>query len=106
MTKEAIELKAKIYVYDLNNCAKENGFKNEETWEFSLATDAEKSVLEKKYFPTISAKVLPEFLSELVNLVKSKLVHATYNINKADTHTIKESGLQYLIAYNPNRFRH
>ncbi len=63
-----------------NNCARENGFKPDETWEFSLATDTEKSNFrEKKYFPTISAKVMPEFLSELVNLVKSKLQHATYN---------------------------
>lgn len=106
MTKDAMELKAKIYVYDLNNCAKENGFKNDETWEFSLATDAEKNALEKKYFPTISAKVLPEFLSVLVSLVKSKLTHATYNIDRADTHNIKESGFQYLIAYSPGRFRH
>jgi hypothetical protein len=106
MTKETMEMKAKIYVYDLNNCARENGFKSDETWEFSLATDTEKTVLEKKYYPTISAKVLPEFLSELVNLVKSKLVHATYNIERAGTHNVKESGLQYLIAYNPNRLRH
>jgi hypothetical protein len=106
MIKESMEMKAKIYVYDLNNCARENGFKPDETWEFSLATDVEKTVLEKKYFPTISAKVMPEFLSELVNLVKSKLLHATYNIDRAGTHNIKESGLQYLIAYNPNRLRH
>src|ERR1700748_1228331 len=106
MTKESIEMKAKIYVYDLNNCARENGFRTDETWEFSLATDIEKTVLEKKYYPTISAKVMPEFLSELVNLVKSKLVHATYNIERAGTHNVKESGLQYLIAYNPGRLRH
>lgn len=106
MTNESIELKAKIYVYDLNNCARENGFKADETWEFSLATDQEKIILEKKYYPTISAKVMPEFLSELVNLVKSKLVHATYNIERAGTHNVKESGLQYLIAYNPGRLRH
>ena len=106
MTNEKMEREAKMYVYDLNNSAKENGFKADETWEFSLATDAEKHLLERKYFPTISAKVLPELLSELVNLVKSKLTHATYNIDRAGTHNIKESGLQYLIAYNPNRLRH
>ena len=105
MTKETMEREAKMYVYDLNNCARENGFKAEETWEFSLATDIEKTVLEKKYFPTISAKVMPEFLSELVNLVKSKLKHTSYNIERAGTHNVKESGLQYLIAYNPGRLR-
>ena len=98
-------MKAKIYVYDLNNCARENGFKTEENWEFSLASDADRYVLEKKYFPTVSAKVLPEFLSALANLVKGKLANATYNIN-ADARTITENELQYLIAYSPNRLRH
>jgi len=100
-----MEREAKMYVYDLNNCARENGFKAEETWEFSLSTDMEKTILEKKYFPTISAKVMPEFLSELVNLVKSKLKHTSYNIQHAGTHNVKESGLQYLIAYIPGRLR-
>src|ERR1700753_1196482 len=106
MTKETMEREARMYVYGLNNSACENGFKPDETWEFSLATDNEKAMLEKKYFPTISAKVMPELLSELVNLVKSKLKHATYNIEHAGTHNVKESGLQYLIAYNPGRLRH
>jgi len=48
MINETIERKAKMYVYDLNNCATENGFKPDETWEFSLATDVEKIALEKK----------------------------------------------------------
>jgi hypothetical protein len=106
MINETIERKAKIYVYDLNNCAVENGFKPDETWEFSLATDVEKIAIEKKYFPTISAKVLPEFLSELFHQVKSQLVHVKYNHDKAGMHNTAGSGLQYLIAYNPGRLRH
>ena len=106
MTNEKIELKAKLYVYDLNNCAVENGFKPDEAWEFSMATDAEKIALEKKYFPTISAKVLPEFLSEMFHLVKSKLLHAKYNKESANAHNPAGSTLQYLIAYNPARLRH
>jgi len=106
MINEKIEKEAMMYVYDLNNCASENGFKADEAWEFSLATDQEKIALEKKYFPTISAKVLPEFLSELFHQVKAKLVHAKYNAERAGQHNITESGLQYLIAYNPARLRH
>ena len=106
MSNETIEQKAKMYVYDLNNCATENGFKADETWEFSLATDLEKVAIEKKYFPTISAKVLPEFLSELFHQVKSKLIHVKYNAERAGQHNVTESGLQYLIAYNPGRLRH
>lgn len=106
MINEAIEKKAKIYVYDLNNCARENGFKADETWEFSMATDVEKTALEKKYFPTISAKVLPELLTELFHLVKAKLIHAKYNGERGGTQNTTGSNLQYLIAYNPNRLRH
>lgn len=106
MINETIELKAKIYVYDLNNCAVENGFKTDEGWEFSMATDAEKLVLEKRYFPTISAKVMPEFLSELFHLVKSKLAHAKYNKENAGAHNPTGSTLQYLVAYSPGRLRH
>ncbi len=106
MINETIEQKAKLYVYDLNNCAIENGFKNEEAWEFSMATDQEKIALEKKYFPTISAKVLPEFLSELFHLVKSKLTHAKYSKESSHAHNPAGSALQYLIAYNPGRLRH
>jgi hypothetical protein len=105
MINETIEREAMMYVYDLNNCASENGFKTDEAWEFSLATDQEKVELEKKYFPTISTKVLPEFLSELFHQVKAKLVHAKYNGERAGQHNVTESGLQYLIAYNPARLR-
>jgi len=106
MINESIELKAKIYVYDLNNCAIENGFKPDETWEFSMATDVEKIAFEKKYFPIITAKVLPEFLSEMYHLVKSKLMHAKYSHEKTSEHNPAGSPLQYLIAYNPGRLRH
>jgi hypothetical protein len=105
MINEAIENKAKMYVYDLNNCAQENGFKADETWEFSLATDVEKIALEKKYFPTITSKVLPELLTELYHTVKAKLTHAKYSGDRAGTH-VPGSNLQYLVAYNPNRLRH
>jgi hypothetical protein len=105
MVNEAIEKKAKMYVYDLNNCATENGFKPDETWEFSLATDVEKLAIEKKYFPTISAKVLPELLTELFHTVKAKLTHVKYSGERSGT-PAPGSNLQYLMAYNPNRLRH
>lgn len=47
MVNQTVELQAKIYVYDLNNCANEYGFKDDEGWELSLANDAEKSEIEK-----------------------------------------------------------
>ncbi|WP_295655011.1 hypothetical protein [uncultured Mucilaginibacter sp.] len=108
MTKETVEYQAKVYVYDLDNCAKENGFKPDESWELSLATMEEKKAIEKKYFPTIATKVLPEILGELFGLVKAKLIHAKSEMEKKfDSNTLfnKTNEHQYLIAFNPKRER-
>jgi len=106
MANKLTEFQAKVYVYDLNNCAKEFGFKEDEGWELNLATTDEKTALEKKYYPTISTKVLPEILIELFGLVREKLVQATSNIhNKLDTSNPSNHNMQYLVAFNPKRHR-
>jgi hypothetical protein len=38
MSDQTIEFQAKIYFYDLMNCAREFGFKADENWEVSMAT--------------------------------------------------------------------
>ena len=106
MAPKSVEAKAREYVYDLNNCASEYGFKDDEGWELSLATDTEKMAIEKKYYPTVSAKDLPETLSELFRLVKSKLVAARSDMErKFDASNHVNNNLKYLIAYNPKRPR-
>ncbi len=106
MTNQTVEMQAKVYVYDLNNCAKEFGFKADEGWDLNLATVEEKTAIEKDYYPTVSAKVLPEILSELFGLVKAKLTAAKSIIDKKlDTDVSSDSPLQYLVAYNPKRHR-
>lgn len=106
MKNETVEYQAMAYVYDLNNCAIEYGFKTDEGWELNLATALEKTVLEKKYYPTVTVKALPETLLELVRLVKNKLTAAKYDMErKFDTADINDVSLQYLIAFNPKRTR-
>ena len=106
MANEIVEYQAKLYVYDLNNCAKEFGFKDDEGWELSLATSEGKASLHKKYYPVVSTKVVPEILTEMFNKVKSQLVQAKSNIqNKFDAENMAALDLQYLVAYNPKRFR-
>jgi hypothetical protein len=106
MATQTVDYQASVYVYDLNNCAREHGFKADDEWEFSMANDEDKKFLEKKYYPVVTAKVLPEILSELFKLVKTKLVQAKVNLeHKMDTGSVPESSLQYLIAYNPKRHR-
>ncbi|MBW4889450.1 hypothetical protein KXQ82_06980 [Mucilaginibacter sp. HMF5004] len=108
MTTETIEYQAKVYIYDLNNCARENGFKPEENWQLSLATSQEKKDIEKKYHPTVSTKVLPETLGELFGQVNEKLIQAKPEIAKkfdGDTLYNKTNEHQYLVAFNPKRER-
>jgi len=106
MANQIAEFQAKVYVYDLNNCAREFGFKEDEGWELSLATPDERKALEKKYYPIVITKVLPEVLVELFGLVRNKLVQATSNIqNKLDTNNQADSNMQYLVAFNPKRYR-
>jgi hypothetical protein len=106
MNDQAIEYQAKEYLFDLNNIARENGFKTEEGWEVSLSTADEKNIIEKKYYPTVSAIVLPEIVTALLMLVQTKLATVKakfHNISENDVAGNKQ--LQYLVAYNPDRLR-
>ncbi|RYE20810.1 MAG: hypothetical protein EOP51_17035 [Sphingobacteriales bacterium] len=106
MADKTVEYQANVYIYDLDNCAREYGFKADDLWQLSLATGDEKKALEKKYLPTISAKALPEFLSELGRVVKEKLIKAKTGIeHQLNPNNIPGTELQYLIAYNPKRQR-
>lgn len=103
---KAAEMQASIYVYDLNNTAREFGFKPDEDWELNVATQEEMVDIEKRYHPTITTKVLPEIISEMFGLVKDKLIHVKSEIrNNLNTNIRPDSTLQYLIAYNPKRPR-
>jgi hypothetical protein len=106
MSDQTIEFQAKIYVYDLHNCAREFGFKADENWEINMVTRQEKADLEKKYFPTLSAKILPEMLAEMLSSVKFKLSQQLADFEKAiDTALVRRQQFQYLVAYSPNRLR-
>jgi len=107
MSNQSVEFQAKMYVYDLNNCAKEFGFKPDENWELSLANASEANDLEKRYHPTITTKVLPEILVELMRIVKVKLIEAKAGFERKHDNSDSTTGrdLQYLVAFNPKRVR-
>jgi len=106
MSDQTVEFQAKVYVYDLNNCAREFGFKADEKWEVSMATGKEKTAIEKEYFPTMAAKVLPEMLGEMLGTVKSKLSQQLAEPEKdMNISSIRKQQLQYLVAYSLNRQR-
>ena len=103
MSDQTIEFQAKIYIYDLNNCAREFGFKAEENWDVSMVTSQQKAAIEKKYFPTLATKVLPEMLAEMLGSVKFKLNQGIEKV--LDATSIRQQQLQYLVAFSPNRLR-
>jgi len=105
MTDQATALQAKLFVFDLENSAKEHWFKPDENWEISVVTGVDKSAIEKKYYPTVSAKFLPELLAGMLSTVKSSLKLAGPIEPALDIKTICLNDLQYLIAYNPTRLR-
>lgn len=106
MTDQNNELKAREYVFDLGNVAKENGFKPAESWELGLATSDEKSVIEKSYYPTVSAKVVPENSAGLLELVKGKLNNLHMNFaSMASVAGAAHNHFQYIVAFNPDRQR-
>jgi hypothetical protein len=106
MNRLTIEQQAKIFLYDLNNSAKEHWFKTDEIWEVGLATNDERLAMEKKYYPTISVKALPQDLSELFDLIKAdRTLVLPHSERMADVPSITRNNFQYIIAHNPKRQR-
>ena len=71
-----------------------------------LVSNEEKMSLQKRYYPMVTTKVVPEVLAELFNEVKAQLVQAKSNIqNKLDVDRLSVRDLQYLVAFNPKRYR-
>lgn len=106
MEDQTIEFQAKIYVYDLQNCAREFGFKTDEHWEVSMVSAKEKTSIEKKFFPTLSTRILPEMIVGVLASIKVKLrQQLAEKERKLDTAGIQQQELQYIVAYNANRPR-
>jgi hypothetical protein len=106
MKNKTVEGETRMYVYDLMNAAKEYGFKGEDHWELSLATDAEKVSIQRNYYPTIAQKVYPDILLEVYNLTRSRLNQALDHVNdKVDNRSVLKDELTHIVAFNPKRQR-
>ena len=103
MNNQTIEFQATIYVYDLKNYAREFGFREGDSWEVKMATDQQKKDIEKKHFPTLSAKVLPEMLGEMLSSVIYKLRQRVEKV--PDIASIRQQDFQHLVAFSLNRLR-
>lgn len=106
MNNQTVKFKAKEYIYDLSNAAKENGFKTDEGWEVSLVSAEQKIAIEKKYYPTIAQKIVPEILMDTFRMVKATLNQSIKEATQViEKRPVPQPQLQYLMAYNPNRLR-
>ena len=106
MSHNTAESQAKMYLYDIHNCARENGFKAEDKWQVCLASDDEKITIVNKYNPTISVKMAPAILSEVFDLVKEKLQQAKSEVEQAYTkESIRVNQLHHLIAFSEKKMR-
>lgn len=106
MSEQNIDFQARIYLYDLRNCAREFGFRADERWEVHLASADEKTELERIYFPTLSAKLPADILTETLSQIKTSLSQKVAEQEKnMNTKEIRAQGLQYVVAYNLKRTR-
>ncbi|UOE50970.1 hypothetical protein MTO98_07755 [Mucilaginibacter sp. SMC90] len=105
MAEQTIEFQARIYVYDLQNCAREFGFKTDENWEVTLASAREKTLLEKQYFPAVSLKTMPDSLVELLGLIRLKLHQKINKETAPNAKMIRQQELQYVVAFSAGRRR-
>jgi len=106
MSQQSIETQTKMYLYELNNLAKEHGFKADDNWEFSMASNADRMKLQRNYFPTNATKMGPEILLQVLNLVKAGLKQTyTRDDSHIDKNSIIADELDYLVAFNPKRPR-
>ncbi|MEX8546032.1 MAG: hypothetical protein V5804_00395 [Mucilaginibacter sp.] len=106
MQEQTVENETRMYLFDLMNTAKEHGFKADDNWQLSLATDKERSNIQKNYHPTIAAKMFPEVLLPVFHSIKSKL-HQTLNSEEQliNTKSISAEDLKFLVAFVPTRPR-
>ena len=106
MNEKTIEDQTRLYLYDLMNTAKEHGFKTDDIWEFSVATNSERLKLQKDYYPTIATKLFPEIMLQVFHAIKERL-NQSFNKDEQqlDKRSILAGELSYLVAYNPKRPR-
>ena len=95
-----------LYLYDLQNEAREHGFKNDDSWTIIMVTDNDRLQLQKNYYPVVSQSLNPDVLWLFLHHVKTKLNQSlSKDEEAADVLTIIRDELKYIVAYNSKRQR-
>ena len=100
---QTVEREASLYLFDLQNYARENGYQADDNWQLTRATLDEKRDLERTYQLIMSGKYLPEAMSEILRLVRSKL-NPVEMLKDADSNLSANTG-PYLVAYRTDKLK-
>lgn len=99
------QAEARLFLYDLANLAKEHWFKPAEHWALSLANEAEKAVIEKRYHPTLYIQGETLALQQVAEIMRTELHLAVLVSEVPDERRARKTPPTYLLAYNPLRER-
>jgi hypothetical protein len=106
MDLASIKVQTLTYVYDLNNEAKEHGFRDDEKWELTLATETDKAQIQKDYYPSVTSNASSDTLLQVFQSVKLAMhIPLSKEEQQMDSQSIVNSNLKYIIAFNPKRAR-
>jgi len=102
MANKTLALQAKNYLTELNNTAHEYGFSPND-WTITLANEAERKSIEKKYYPAVFAEVLSLDLSDFNSLLKIKYENANSDVEVKLAARQSSTSSAYFCAFNPER---
>jgi len=106
MQSPTVERQARTLVYDLMNEAKEHGFGAEDKWTLIVVNDQEQARIKKDYYPVLTNKPATDDLLQVFRSVKTELKQSlSKEESQMDTMTLLNEHLNYIIAFNPKRFR-
>ncbi|SEO68171.1 hypothetical protein [Mucilaginibacter sp. OK283] len=103
MAAKSAEAQARDFLYELTNCASEYGFAKDELWNVSIVADKQKAVIEKKYYPVISALLAPDVLATVPGLVATRLNQVIAGAEQGVLKAGPKAEPQYLVAYVATR---
>ncbi|TWR31077.1 hypothetical protein FPZ43_00925 [Mucilaginibacter pallidiroseus] len=104
--KKTVNDHTKLYLYDLQNAATEHGFKADDTWELMLASEKEKALLQRDYYPMIALKIFPDLLRDVLQATKAALKQPLSQEDELlNNGTIAQRELTYIVAFNFKRPR-
>lgn len=106
INQQSPENQVNLFLFDLQNEAKEHGFKQNETWTLELASEHEIARLKRFHHPVVSLRLQSSALLEIYKSVKGRLKQAlsTADVALTDSDLINNNKM-HLAAYPARSIR-